>query len=118
MAEHQLTAEDALAIYQAVRNGEPQAVLAAEFGITQQSVSAINTGASWSSVTGQAFHATHRAQLTVDDVRAIDEALKAGVSNKVLAQDYAVSNQAISNIKCGRDWVWVTGRAPKRRSTT
>jgi uncharacterized protein (DUF433 family) len=115
MADKRLTEDDVRTIYQALQEGESQPILAIEFGVTQQSVSAIRTGKAWSSVTGQILIPSKRAQLTVEDVEAIDDALRAGVSGRILAEDYAVSEQAISNIKCGRDWSWVTGRSPKRR---
>lgn len=116
MSDKRLTAEDVLVIWDALRDGVPQPLLAQEFDVTQQSISAINTGKAYSELTGKVLVSSRRAVLTVEDVLAIDEALRAGVSGKVIAEDYAVSEQAISNIKCGRDWSWVTGRAPKRRS--
>lgn len=116
MSDRRLADEDVRVIWTALREGVPQPLLAQEFDVTQQTISAINTGKAWSNVTGKVLVASRRAVLTVEEVMAIDTALRAGVSGRVIAEDYDVSEQAISNIKCGRDWSWVTGRAPKRRS--
>jgi len=111
-----LTEDDVLFIYEALQDGEAQAILARDFDITQQSVSAIWTGRTWSDVTGKVLQESHRCKLTVDDVLAIDTALRAGAKNVDLAREFSVSNQLISNIRRGRDWTWVTGRTPKRRT--
>ena len=116
MADKRLTEADVRIIHEALLDGESQPILAIEFGVTQQSISAIHTGKAWGHVTGKALVPTRRAKLTVEDVEAIDDALREGVPGRVLAEDYAISIQAISNIKCGRDWSWVTGRSPKRRA--
>jgi len=110
MADKVLTEEDVRLIYKALKDGEPQGMLAREFGVTQQSISAINNGAAWSAVTGEIHKPSRRSQLTVEDVRTIDQALRAGGSAAALAKDYSVSEETISNIKRGRNWTWVTGR--------
>lgn len=110
-----LTEDDVLAIHDALQHGESQPALAADFGVTQQTISAINTGKFWGDVTGKVLVTSARAQLTVEDVRAIDVALRAGIPGRVIAEDYAVSEQAISNIKRGRNWTWITGRTSTRR---
>jgi DNA-binding XRE family transcriptional regulator len=111
-----LSEDDVLFIHAALRDGESQPALAADFGVTQQTISAINTGKAYSELTGRVQQQTAKAQLTVEDVRAIDVALRAGIPGRVIAEDYAVSEQAISNIKCGRNWTWVTGRPAIQRS--
>lgn len=111
-----LSEDDVLFIHAALRDGESQPSLAADFGVTQQTISAINTGKAWGEITGRPLVTTANAQLTVEDVRAIDMALRAGIPGKVIAEDYAVSEQAISNIKRGRNWTWVTGRPAIRRA--
>lgn len=110
MSDKVLTEEDVRLIHRALLDGEPQPALANEFGITQQSVSAIKTGAAWAHVTGVVHKPTAKSQLTVEDVLAIDTALRAGATGSSLAEDYAVSQETISNIKRGRNWTWVTGR--------
>jgi hypothetical protein len=112
----QLNAQDALTIFEAVKAGEAQALLAADFGVSQQVVSEIMTGKSWGHVTGKVLKTSARCKLTTEDVLAIDEAIKAGLSNQEIAWSYAVSNQAISNIRTGRSWFSVTGRTPARRA--
>jgi microcompartment protein CcmL/EutN len=111
-----LTEQDVLAIFEAVKAGEAQALLAADFGVSQQVVSEIMTGKSWGHVTGRTMKTSARCKLTVEDVKAIDAAIEAGLSNQEIAWSYAVSNQAISNIRTGRNWFSVTGRTPRRRS--
>lgn len=111
-----LTEDDVRFIYQQLKAGEPQALLARDFDVTQQSISAIGTGRTWGHVTGQVLRETHRCKLTVDDVLAIDAAIRAGAKNIELAREFSVSNQLISNIRRGRDWTWVTGRTPTRRT--
>lgn len=112
-----LTEEDVLAIHEAAWAGEPQDITARDFGITQQTVSAIKTGKVWSAVTGQVLMESHRAKLTIEEVQLIDAGLRAGVSGSALAREFVISPQLISNIKRGRDWTWVTGREPTRRNT-
>jgi DNA-binding XRE family transcriptional regulator len=112
-----LTEDDVRFIYQALRDGESQVLLARDFDVTQQSISAINTGKAWAHVTGQVFVPTSKRKLTVDDVLAIDAGIRAGIKNQQLADEFDVSNQIISNIRRGRDWTWVTGRIPNRKRT-
>lgn len=111
-----LDPDDVLAIHEALQAGESQPSLARDFGVTQQTISAINTGAAWGEITGRTLLTSAKAQLTVEDVIAIDAALREGVPGKVIAEDYAVTEQAISNIKRGRNWTWVTGRPAIRRA--
>lgn len=47
-----LTREDVEIINERLKNGEQGAVIARDFAVSQQSVSAIKTGATWSHVTG------------------------------------------------------------------
>lgn len=117
MYESVLTEDDVRFIYQALLDGDSQVLLARDFDVTPQSISAIKTGRTWSHVTGQTLTETHRCKLTVDDVLAIDTALRAGAKNIDLAREFSVSNQLISNIRRGRDWTWVTGRTPNKRRT-
>jgi hypothetical protein len=111
-----LTAEDALLIYKDLEAGQEPGALAIDFGVTQQTISEIWTGKSWGHVTGKVLKTSPRAQLTTEDVMAIDHLLQIGVRGRAIAANYAVSEQAISNIKTGRDWSWLTGRRPKRRN--
>jgi transcriptional regulator with XRE-family HTH domain len=111
-----LTEDDVLTIDAALREGESQPQLAAEFGVTQQTISAINTGKAYSELTGRTLLTSAKAQLTVEDVIAIDQALREGIPGKLIAEDYAVTEQAISNIKRGRNWTWITGRPATRRN--
>jgi hypothetical protein len=111
-----LSEDDVLFIHAALRDGETQPALAADFGVTQQTISAINTGKAWGEITGRTLLTSAKAQLTVEDVRAIDVALRAGVPGRIIAEDYCVSEQAISNIKRGRNWTWITGRPSTRRN--
>jgi len=110
-----LSESDVLIIVEAVEDGEAQALLASDFGVSQQVISEIMTGKSWGHVTGRVLKTSARCKLTVEDVMAIDAAMKAGVNNRTIAADYAVSEQAISNIRCGRNWGSLTGRTPRRR---
>jgi hypothetical protein len=111
-----LTEDDVLTIFEAVKAGEAQALLAADFGVSQQVISEIMTGKSWGHVTGRVLKTSARCKLTTEDVLAIDAAIRAGTPNRIIAWDYAVSEQAISNIRTGRNWFSVTGRTPARRS--
>ena len=114
-----LTEDDVRLIFQALQDGEPQPSLANEFGITQQSISAIKTGAAWAHVTGAVHRPSQKSQLTAEDVLAIDAAIRAGEPGAALAAEYGVSQETISNIKHGRNWNWVTGRPyTKRRNTS
>jgi hypothetical protein len=115
MAETALTEDDVRYIYAALQDGESQVLLARDFDVTQQSISAINTGKAWGHVTGKVFVSNPRRKLTVDDVLAIDAGLRAGVRNQQLADEFEISNQLVSNIRRGRDWTWVTGRTPNNR---
>jgi non-canonical (house-cleaning) NTP pyrophosphatase len=115
MVRRVLSESDVLIIFEAVKDGEAQVLLAADFGVSQQVVSEIMTGKSWGHVTGQVLKTSPRCKLTIEDVMAIDKAIAQGISNRAIAADYVVSEQAISNIRCGRNWSEVTGRLPKRR---
>ncbi|HSU47479.1 MAG TPA: hypothetical protein VLJ40_11240 [Arthrobacter sp.] len=115
MAGRVLSESDVLIIFEAVNDGEPQALLASDFGVTQQVVSEIMTGKSWGHVTGQVLKTSPRCKLTVEDVLAIDAAIRAGTPGHIIARDFSVTEQAVSNIKCGRNWFSVTGRTPTRK---
>lgn len=111
-----LTENDVRTIFEAVNAGDPQVMLAKEFGVTPQVISEIMTGKSWGRVTGKVLKTSPRCKLTVEDVLDIDAQIRSGVTNTAIAADYAVSVQAISNIRTGRNWFSVTGRVPARRS--
>lgn len=114
-----LEAEDVLAIDKSLRDGVPQQELADEFGISPQSVSAINMGRAWSAVTGRPWRPRYgkpRSQqdtgrtLAPDDVLAIDKMLREGVRGTVIAKEFAVTDRTVSAIKLGRNWGRITGR--------
>lgn len=111
-----LTEDDVRIIFNSVTAGEAQALLASDFGVSPQVISEIMTGKSWSHVTGRVLKTSARCKLTVEDVKAIDASIREGRSNRSIALDYCVSEQAVSNIKTGRNWFSVTGRVPARRA--
>jgi hypothetical protein len=112
MSQKTLTVEDVLDIHERLLEGEPQYSIARNYAISQQSVSAIRTGKAWGHVTGVVFSPNDKRILDTVEVLEIDASLRAGVAAKRLATDYLVSEQAISNIKRGRNWAWLTGRTP------
>lgn len=111
-----LTENDVRIIFASVNAGEAQSLLAHDFGVSPQVISEIMTGKSWGHVTGRVLKTSARCKLTVEDVLAIDSAIREGRSNRSIAEDYSVSEQAVSNIKTGRNWFSVTGRVPARRA--
>jgi hypothetical protein len=52
------------------------------------------------------------SRLTEDDVRKIDQLLKTGKSQRVIAEEFGVGQVTISNIKTGKTWGWLTGVSP------
>lgn len=106
-----LETEDVRIIDKELRRGVSQEELALDFGVAQQSISAIATGMTWAHVTGRAQPPMpNRHILTYEDVRAIDKLLREGVRGNVIAQEFAISDRTVSAIKLGRAWGRVTGR--------
>src|SRR4030095_7972259 len=94
---------------------EPARPIASDYGIAQQTVSAIGSGRNWSTVTGAAFNPGPRTTLTEDNVREIDGLLRDGSSVTDLAATSGVSLNTIREIRSGRRWFNVTGRESIRK---
>lgn len=110
-----LDEEDVMVIFQRLQDGERGAVIARDFAISQQSVSAIKTGKVWGHVTGLGEPLDPRSRitnskLTEADVLVIDSRLRAGESVTPIAADYGVCYQTVRDIKLGISWAWLTGR--------
>lgn len=121
MTYQTLTPDDALLIYKDLQAGESQQALAIDFGVSQQTISAIKTGNAWGAVTGargplSPWARVTQAVLTEDDVMAIDRALREGTKCTPLAAHYGVTYNSISHIKHGTTWGWLTGRGTKQRN--
>lgn len=91
----------------------PTKIIAAEYGCLAVTVNNIKSGKQWSYVTGKKFVGAPRVSangsacaLTEDQVLAI---VKDGRNNTQIARDYPVSRLAISLIKRGERWGWLTG---------
>lgn len=110
-----LNKDQVLDIYERILDGEPGPSIALDYGISQQSVSAIGSGRNWGTVTGASFNPGPRTTLTEDNVREIDTLLQDGYSTKELAAMYGVSLHTIREIRSGRRWFNVTGRDSIRK---
>jgi len=110
-----LSRDQVLDIYERILDGEAGPSIADDYGISQQSVSAIGTGRNWGTVTGAAFQPGARTPLTDDQVMEIDTLLQDGYSVKELAANYGVSLNTIREIRSGRRWFNVTGRPSIRK---
>jgi hypothetical protein len=115
MTVNVLTAEDAVAIYERTQDGESNILIALDFEVTPQTVSAIKLGQNWGHATGQVRIRAPKQQLSVEDVLAIDKALTAGGKPIPLAREFNVAVQTIRNIQTGRNWTQVTGRTNTRK---
>jgi len=119
------TAEKVLAIREQLwSTSRTQKDIAAEFGLSRPTISAIKHRVSWAHlplVEGEEGEVTPRQKcgdgayaracspLTEDDVRAIKAALRAGKTTQAaIARRHGVSPMTISNIKTGRNWADVT----------
>lgn len=90
-------------------DGRPQRVIAAEYGVCQQSISDIRAGRRWSHVGGQvevkehACGEAHRsAKLTEAQVRAIRCDPRS--NNHAVAKDYGISRALVGKIRRGQAW--------------
>jgi len=110
-----LSRDQVLDIYERILDGEAGPSIADDYGISQQSVSAIGTGRNWSSVTGASFNPGPRSPLTDDQVLEIDGLLRDGYSVRDLAGMYGASFNTIREIRSGRRWFNVTGRPSLRK---
>lgn len=103
-----LTDEQVREVREKFAAGARQIDLAAEYGISQNTVSSLVLGRTRRSAGGKLSPGTAQ-KLTVDDVRRIRDDLAAGLSREVLAQNFGVSHQMISHIAAGRAFADVTG---------
>lgn len=116
MASTQLTDDDVMVIIDEIRKGGRgvQAQLAIDYAVTQQTISEIATGKSWSRVTGITWVKYSHAKITSETVLQIDAALRAGLSNLEISERFSLPAGTVSQIKNGKRWASVTGR-PNRR---
>jgi hypothetical protein len=108
-----LTREDVEVIWERLQDGEAGYTIAQDFAVAQQTVSAINTGRSWTEVTGlqgPVFDNKHKSKLEPKDVLRIVELIDSGVRTGEIAKIFDVTPAAISQIKSGATWSHVTGR--------
>ena len=110
-----LLREDVEVIWERLQAGDKGNAIARDFMISQQTVSAINTGKIWNSVTGlneapDPLANNHRSKLTVENVRWIDALIELDIPTGKIAEAYQVSPSAISQIKSGKTWGHITGR--------
>jgi len=109
-----LTRDQAQAIFDRVAAGEPQKVLAEEYGLSPGTISNLVRGKSWpdlnrSSLIG-AF--VRGSKLKPKDIVVIHQRLANREKLTVIALDYGVTPRTISNIKTGKTW----GHIPKPAS--
>jgi hypothetical protein len=119
MASSQLTEDDVLFILAEVRKGKRgvQSRLAIEFDVTQQTISEIATGKSWSSLTGVTYVRRPHAKISKDTVLQVDAAIRAGMPVQEITARFNLPAGTVSQIKNGKRWAGVTGR-PNRRPYT
>lgn len=115
MSQHILLPEDVEVIWERLQAGESGRLIAQDFAVAQQTVSAINTGKIWNSVTHLVEPPPpdankHRSKLTRTDALEIDRLIDEGLGTTAIASLYDVSCSAISQIKSGKTWSDVTGR--------
>jgi Mor family transcriptional regulator len=93
------------------RDGARQVDLAAEYGISQNTVSSLVIGRTRRAAGGPLSRGSAQ-KLTVEDVSAIRHALAAGTTQGDLARHYGVSQQMIHHIATGRAFADVGGPLP------
>lgn len=108
-----LTNEQALSIY---RDCRPRKDIALAHGCAEDTVKNIKRGAAWAHVTGHVLvpasvlNSKGRAcALTEQQVLTI---AKDNRGHAQIGRDYAVSSHAVSLIKRGKRWAWLTGINP------
>lgn len=108
-----LEEEDVLAIFDRIQAGDKNVDIAQDFAVSEQTISGIRTGQTWSRVTGVKYEPRKRAPrnvLSEEQVLEVDAELKRGVMVKELAQRYSVTRSVIYNIAIGKTWGRLTGR--------
>jgi len=113
VAPVRLTDEEVAELRQKYEEGARQIDLAAEYGISQNTVSSLVTGRSRIKAGGPIVHGGAR-KLATDDVLAIREAYDRGANSGALALQFGVSQQMISNIVSGRAFSDIGG--PRRKA--
>lgn len=112
---HVLTPEDAMAIYERAHAGERQARIAADFAISEATVSGIKCGYYWNDVTGheRVRPLTPMQQLTLEIYSAYwDKKLPV----PVIAKQFGVSRGMVYDIRNGTTRPELTGHPfPKPR---
>lgn len=118
----ELTREDVEIIHERLKNGDKGVDIARDFCVSQQSISAIRTGANWAHVTGvkpgDVIPSTYRGALTRAQAEEADAELRAGTPVGELARRFGVTYQTIYHIQIGFSWAWLTGRPKKQRQRT
>lgn len=116
MSSGVLEEEDVKVIFERLQQGERGAVIARDFAVSQQSVSAIKHGKVWGHVTGLSEPKVRAPRdrvtystLTEAQVLEINRRLKSGSRKQDLAELFDVSYSTIHAIEKGRAWGWLTG---------
>jgi DNA-binding transcriptional regulator YiaG len=103
-----LTDEQVRELREKFASGARQVDLAAEYGISQNSVSSLVIGRTRRSAGGPLSLGTAQ-KLDAEEVRLIREKLASGTSQTALAREHGVSQQMIGQIASGRAFADVGG---------
>lgn len=108
-----LIEEDVLAIFDRIKAGDKNVDIARDFAVSEQTISGIKNGQTWSRVTGIEYKPRKRAPrnvLSEEQVLEVDAELKRGIPVNELAKRLGVTRSVIYNISIGKTWGRLTGR--------
>jgi plasmid maintenance system antidote protein VapI len=102
-SKRKLTAEDVVGIRRALSAGTRVGAISAEYGITQQMVSQIQTGRAYADVRGPVQRPARRAEpLTVEQVTAINRRVGDGERRPDVATAFGISPSTVNAVMTGR----------------
>lgn len=101
-----------------IEEGERFGQIALDYGVDKSAIRDISNGRTWHHLTGftkeanlkrgQAKGVTHpMSKLTEGQVRQIKSLLREGLSNPEIAQQFPVSKDMVSKIRCGKCWTHI-----------
>jgi len=116
-----LDPQKAREIAEAIARGERHTVIAAQHGVSVETVGAIKAGTRWASAIDSELRDRMRASsagavLDETGARAVMAALEAGSDGRTIAQEFGISPSLVSAIKTGRSWAWLDPELPQRLS--
>lgn len=101
-------------IVQRIQSGERCEAIAKDFGVSRQLISSIKCGRNWSSLTGLQGVPSRR-KLNNEMVQLIVQRVQSGEKDKIIAKEFNVCQQYISDIKRGKVYSSITGITPKQK---